>query len=75
MSDVIIVYGGLGIAMLRAALIHEIMAQELSRRRLEDELRRALARMRTPVPLEGVLATSSRGSRSARWTAAWAARR
>lgn len=50
MSDVIIVYGGLGIAMLRAALIHEIMAQELSRRRLEDELRRALARMRTPVP-------------------------
>ena len=50
MSDVIIVYGGLVIAMLRAVLIHEILAQERSRRRLEEELRRALARMRTPVP-------------------------
>ncbi|MGH3702890.1 MAG: RNA polymerase sigma factor [Pseudonocardiaceae bacterium] len=36
MSSVIIVYGGLALAMLRGALIHEIVAQRASRRWLEQ---------------------------------------
>ncbi len=54
MSSVIILYGGLALAMLRGALIHEIMAQRASRRRQEQELHRALTRMLATVPPQTV---------------------
>jgi hypothetical protein len=44
-SSAIIMYGGLALVMLRGALIYEIQAQRASRRRLEQELHRALTCM------------------------------
>lgn len=55
-SSVIVVYDGLALAMLRGAFIHAIVTQRASRRRLEQELHLALARMlaTTPPPTETV---------------------
>jgi hypothetical protein len=55
-SGVIILYGGLAIAMLRGALIQEMVAQRASRRRLERELHRAVTRMLATVPPQTVSA-------------------
>jgi hypothetical protein len=53
----VILYG-LALAMLRGALIHEIMAQQASRRRLEQELHRALTHM-LAVPSQTVTAAQN----------------
>ncbi len=59
MSSVIIVYGGLALALLRGALIHEIVAQRASRRRLEQELHLVLARMLATTPPQTVTAAQN----------------
>lgn len=59
MSSVIIVYGGLAIAMLRVALIHEIVAQRASRQWFEQELHLALTRMLATNPPHTVTATQN----------------
>ncbi|MGH3865292.1 MAG: hypothetical protein ACRDQ4_03975 [Pseudonocardiaceae bacterium] len=59
MSSVIILYAGLAIAMLRVALIHEIVAQRASRQRLEQELHLALTRMLVTNPPHTVTTTQN----------------
>ncbi len=59
MSSVIILYAGFAIAMLRVALIHEIVAQRASRQRLEQELHLALTRMLATSPPHAVTATQN----------------
>lgn len=59
MSSVIILYAGLAIAMLRVALIHEIIAQRVSRQRLEQELHLALTRILATSPPHTVTATQN----------------
>jgi hypothetical protein len=61
-SSDIIVYGGFAVAMLRGALIHEIVAQSASRRRLEWELHLALARMLATTPPQTVTAAQNSDS-------------
>jgi hypothetical protein len=61
-SSVIILYAGLAIAMLRVALIHEILAQSASRQRLEQELHLALRRMLATSPPHTVTATQDSDS-------------
>jgi hypothetical protein len=56
MSSVMISYGGLAILMLRGALIHEIVAQRASRRRIEQELHLTLTRMLATMPSQTVTA-------------------
>jgi hypothetical protein len=58
-SSVIILYGGLALVMLRGALIHEIVAQRASRRRLEQELHLALTRMLATLPSQTVTAAQN----------------
>lgn len=45
MSSVMIFYTALAIAMLRVALVHEMLARQAARQRLEKEFHRALTRM------------------------------
>jgi hypothetical protein len=59
MTSVIICYGGLAIAMLRVALIHEIAAQRASRQRLEQELHLVVTCMLATMPSPTVTAAQN----------------